>query len=804
MFKTKEEFKEQFTTRIVEHYGHALDQSNILERYMVLGEIIKDYDSVRWMSTKQYVNNTNDKQLFYFSLEFLMGRLLTNNLMNLGIYDTVKEGLVDLKIDLNELEDIESDAGLGNGGLGRLAACFMDSLASQSFVGHGQCIRYDYGLFKQKIVDNKQVEVLDHWLKFGNVWETRKPSHAVSVNFWGDVEIYRNAEGNLVANHVNAQKIQAVPYDVPIIGSSKNITNTLRLWRAEPSDDLSNNTDFNKYLKEVSEINQNLYPDDSNEHGKYLRLKQQYFFTSAGLQGIVKKHLKNYGSLDNLDKKVVIQLNDTHPVLAIPELMRILMDEHNYLWDDAFKIVTNTMAYTNHTILHEALEKWPLDYVRKLLPRVYQIIEEINRRFIKDLRVANKYDNNFIERVAIIKDGLVYMAHLAIVGSFSVNGVAKLHSDILINDALHDFYLLYPNKFNNKTNGITHRRWLLYSNPQLTNLIKDTIGDSFISDFDKLHDLMDHVDSKELQEKFMVVKNERKEILAKYIKKNLGIELNINSIFDVQAKRFHAYKRQLLNVLHIISKMHEIDKNPDFNQHHQTFFFAGKAAAAYHFAKSVIELINVVAFKVNNSLKYSKYIKVVFIPNYSVSIAEILMNAADVSEQISMAGKEASGTGNMKFMMNGALTLGTLDGANVEIDSLVERDNTIIFGNSVESVKQIKSNGYNAQEMLEENPILKEVVESLHNGYLCDDLNKFENIYEELIYHNDEYLLLADFMMYKEAQMEVQNRYADRLNWVRSCLINIAKSAYFSSDRTIRDYAKDIWKIEKVNNNEKD
>ncbi|MFV0381272.1 MAG: glycogen/starch/alpha-glucan phosphorylase [Breznakia sp.] len=798
MFKTKEEFKSIFEDRMIAHFGHDLIKSNVIERYTVLGELVKDYDSLAWKTSKEIVDQKQSKQLFYFSMEFLMGRLLTNNLMNLGIYDIVKEGLSDLDIDLNELEEMESDAGLGNGGLGRLAACFMDSLASQGYVGHGQCIRYDYGLFKQKIVDEKQVEVLDQWLKYGNVWEVRKPRHTVEVKFWGDIEMHKDDHDKIVVEHVNAQVVQAVPYDMPIIGRDTKTTNTLRLWRAEPSENMLSNSNLQHYLRAVSEINQNLYPDDSSEKGKYLRLKQQYFFTSAGLQGIVGSHVRKYGTLDNFADKVAIQLNDTHPVLGIPELMRIFMDEYAYNWDEAFDIVKRSMAYTNHTILHEALEKWPQAYIQKLVPRVYSIIEEINRRFVKHLQQDGGYDHNFISRVSIMRDGLVYMAHLAIVGSHSVNGVAKLHTEILKRDALHDFYVLYPEKFNNKTNGITHRRWLLYTNPQLRKLLESYIGSDFIKRPETLSKLMQYVDDEELHEKFWNVKKQRKIILAEYIKKHCHIEVDINAIFDVQAKRFHAYKRQLLNVLHILYLMQEIDKNPNFNRQQQVFIFAGKAAASYHFAKSVIQLINVVADKVNTNKKYNTFIKVVFIPNYSVSIAEILLNAADVSEQISMAGKEASGTGNMKFMMNGALTLGTLDGANVEIDALATREHTVIFGHTVEEVNAIKANGYNAIQFLAEHPRIQEVVEALHDGYLNDNLELFKNIYDELIYHNDEYLLLKDFMMYVEAQEQVQKRYKNRKAWIQSCLINIAKSGYFSSDRTIQEYAREIWDLEVV------
>lgn len=791
MFTNKEEFKMAFSRRMVEEYGRSLEKSHPTERYMVLGDMVRSFASIHWKEAKEKAANVQAKQVHYFSMEFLIGRLLTNNMMNLGIYEIVRDGLDDLGIDINELEDMESDAGLGNGGLGRLAACFMDSLTSQSYVGFGQSIRYEYGLFKQKIVDNKQVEVPDQWLKLGNVWEVRKPKHAVSVKFWGRIEMEKTAEGSILVHHVDAQSVEAVPYDMPIVGKNTEITNTLRLWRAEAADDIAEDSNFKHYIEDVREINQNLYPDDSDEKGKYLRLKQQYFFVSAGLQAMIKAHLRVYPDLDNFADKIVIQLNDTHPVLAIPELMRLLMDEHAYSWDEAYGIVSRSMAYTNHTILHEALEKWPINYVQKLLPRIYLIIEEINHRFVADLR-NQSYGADFIQRVGIIKDGLVHMANLAVVASMSVNGVAQLHTDILIDDVFRDFYALWPEKFNNKTNGITHRRWLAYSNPELSDLIRKTTDEEFIYNPENLEDLLPFADDEKIQEEFLAVKQIRKDILADFIEKCCGISIDSHSIFDVQAKRFHAYKRQLLNVLHIIYLMQEMDENPDFDMIPTTFIFAGKAASAYTFAKKVIELIHVLANKINQDERYSQFMKIVFIPNYNVSIAELLMNAADVSEQISTAGKEASGTGNMKFMMNGALTLGTLDGANVEIAERVGRENAIIFGHTVESVTALRQSGYNAWELLELNPRLKRVVNTLIDGSISGD---FKILYDALTYQNDEYLLLADFEMYLTAHREVQRRYQDRKAWAKSCLVNIAKSGYFSSDRTIRQYAEEIWDI---------
>ena len=795
MFQNKFQFKRDFTQRVVETYGRSVEQSHRTERYMVLGGMVRDYASIHWKESKEIAATLGAKQMVYFSMEFLIGRLLTSNLMNLGIYDVVKDGLSDLGIDINEIENMESDAGLGNGGLGRLAACFLDSLASLSLPGHGNCLRYEYGLFRQKIQNGYQIEVPDQWLRLGNVWEVRKPKHAVEVKFWGRVEMRKDEEGKVRFEHVDAEHILAVPYDMPVVGKSTDMTNTLRLWSAEASDILPANKDFRQYITELREICQNVYPDDSTEHGRFLRLKQQYFFVSAGLAAFIKGHLRIHPDLTNLPEKVVFQLNDTHPVLSIPELMRILMDDHGFDWDQAWGIVSKVMAYTNHTVMAEALEKWPVHFVQQLLPRIYMIIEEINKRFLDDVRAKFPGDEALVHRVSIIKDGQIHMANLAIVGAFSVNGVAKLHTEILINDVMKDFYLLFPDKFNNKTNGITHRRWLLYSNPQLKALLDETIGEDYAYRPEELEKLMDHVDDKMLHAKFMNVKRQRKMILAAYIKKTLNIDVDVDSIFDVQAKRLHAYKRQLLNVLHIISLIKEIENNPEFTMTPRTFIFAAKAAPAYYFAKKVIKLIHSVAAKVNDDPTYNRFLKVVFIPNYNVSIAEILMNAADVSEQISTAGKEASGTGNMKFMMNGAITLGTLDGANVEIDECVGRYYDVIFGMTVEEIDELKKKGYDAWKYYNANPRLKSVVDSLIDGTFEPNREEFKAIFDELMYRNDEYYLLADFDAYAAAQLEVQRRYLDKDYWPKMCLVNIAKSGFFSSDRTIRQYADEIWHI---------
>lgn len=797
-FKTKEDFKETFEQRCIMLYGRSVNECDTGEKFIVLGNIIRDYATINWKNSKDTINENKQKQMYYFSMEFLIGRLLTSNLMNLGIYEVVKEGLEDFGIDINALEEKESDAGLGNGGLGRLAACFLDSLASSNYAGHGNCIRYEYGLFKQKIKNNQQVEVPDQWMKLGNVWEVRKPQHAVDIKLYGNVYMYLDEDGKRIVKHENAQIIRAVPYDVPVIGKNTKLTNTLRLWSAEVADDAVDYANFEQYIHEVTAINHNVYPDDSTETGRYLRLKQQYFFVAAGLDSIVKNHLKQEGTLDNLAEKVAIQLNDTHPVLCIPELMRILLDDYRYEWDDAWKIVTETMAYTNHTVLQEALEKWPVHFIQTMLPRIYMIIEEIHNRFAFEL-----YNNYKVPELAqnmfIIKDGQVHMANLAIVGSHKVNGVAFLHTEILKYDVFKEFNQIFPDKIVNKTNGITHRRWLAYSNPQLTNLLKSYIGDNFINDPFELEKLVQFVDDEKLQKQFMQVKLERKAILAAYIKKTLGIDIDINSIIDVQAKRLHAYKRQLLNVLHIIHLYQEAKTNPEFIMYPRTFIFAAKAAPAYYFAKKVIELIHCIADKVNNDPAVNKFFKVVFIPNYSVSIAEILMNAADVSEQISTAGKEASGTGNMKFMMNGAITLGTLDGANVEIVEQVGFENAVIFGLRANEVEDLnKARSYRSFDLYNEDKTIHKVVDSLIDGTFHTNKDEFKVIFEELIFRNDEYYVLKDFHAYLEAQKEVERKYNSE-GWARLCLYNIAKSGYFSSDRTIAEYAKEIWNLRKVN-----
>ena len=715
MFSNKEQFKSEFTKRAVEKYGRAVEELHISEKYLLLGDMVKDYASFNWKESKEVCARESKKQLTYLSMEFLIGRLLTNNLMNLGIYDVAKYGLKDLNINIDDLENIESDAGLGNGGLGRLAACFIDSLVTLNYPGHGNTLRYEFGFFKQKIKDNHQVEVPDQWMKYTNVWETYKPKHAVEVKFYGKVKV-DFIDGECKYSLVDAECVRAVPYDIPVIGYKTKTTNTLRLWSAEPSEEkLPLNKSFGQYLNEIRQICQCLYPDDSTEEGKLLRLKQQYFLVSSTVQSLIRAHKRVHGSLDNFAEKNVVQLNDTHPVLAIPEFMRILMDEENYGWDKAWEIVSKTFAYTNHTLLSEALEKWPCEYIRRLLPRIYMIIEELDRRCTSYVRKATDNNEVAVRKVCIIKDSMVYMANIAVWCCFSVNGVAKLHTDLLENQELRESYNLFPNKFNNKTNGVTHRRWLMYSNFKLAEMISFLIGDAWINNTtERLEDLMRFVDDNNVKNRFLEIKKENKIRLKEYIKKHNGIEIDENSIFDVQIKRIHAYKRQTLNILHVIYAYLKMKKDPKFRIHPHTFIFGGKSAPAYYLAKKIIELINAVAEVVNNDEETNKYLKVVFIENYDVSKAEIIIPAADVSEQISTAGKEASGTSNMKFMMNGAITLGTLDGANVEIVDRVGFDNAVIFGLRSEEVSKLeKERTYNSRSIYEKDKNIKMVLDTL-------------------------------------------------------------------------------------------
>lgn len=801
IFSNKEEFVNEYKSRMIAKYGRTPENAHIFEKYEILGEMVRDYAGTNWRETHEYILEKKQKQLIYFSMEFLIGRLLTNNMMNLGIYDICKEGLAELGIDIGELEDMEADAGLGNGGLGRLAACFLDSIASLGYPGHGNCIRYEYGFFKQKISNENQVELPDQWLQNGFVWEVRKPKHSVEVNFYGNAETFLKPNGEYSIRTVNSTKVSACPYDVSVVGYKNGVANNLRLWKAQPSEDnLPSNVTFDDYLRQLNELCHGLYPDDTTEHGKVLRLRQQYFFVSAGLQSAIRGYLHLGLDLHDFYKYYVFQLNDTHPILAIPELMRLLMDEHGFGWDEAWEQVTKCIAYTNHTVMPEALEKWSIQYIQNLIPRCYMIIEEINRRsliWMNEHHLSESEYNNMM----IIKDGMVRMTNLAIFTCFSVNGVAALHTEILKKETFKDFYKYFPEKFNNKTNGVTHRRWLMYSNPKLRELITSLIGDSWERNPDDLEKLLKFKDDEKVLEKLAEVKHDNKLRLASYIEKKQGIKIDTNSIVDTQIKRLHAYKRQLLNVFRIMHYYFEIKNNPEFKMEPHTFIFGAKAAPSYVFAKNIITLINAVANVVNNDPEVSKYMKVVFIENYGVSLAELIIPASDISEQISTAGKEASGTSNMKFMMNGALTLGTLDGANVEINERVGDENSFIFGLKVKDIEDIRRTGkYSPWDVYNQNEAIRRILDSLFNGPWCEGIqDRFRGIFDEIMNHNDEYFILLDFNAFLDESKKIEEYYLDKKAWNRSCLINIAMSGYFSSDRTIEQYNKDIWHLKKIN-----
>jgi starch phosphorylase len=794
MFANKEEFKYTFLQRLEMVYGKRFSESTALDQYHTLGNMIREHISNHWIQTNERNRAEHKKQVYYLSIEFLLGRLLGSYLMNLGIRDVVEEGLKELGIQLRDIEEVETDAGLGNGGLGRLAACFLDSLASLDLPGHGQGIRYKHGLFDQKIVNGYQVELPEQWLRHGNVWEVRKEDLAIEVNFWGKVNVYTE-NGRLKFRHIDAEKVMAVPYDMPVIGYDTKTVNTLRLWSAEPAK-FPMNKNVMQYKRETEAISEFLYPDDANDEGKILRLKQQYFLVAASIGSIVREYRNRYGHLKDFHQHVAIHINDTHPVLAIPELMRILLDEEEMSWEDAWYITTNTISYTNHTTLSEALEKWPVYIFKPLLPRIYMIIEEINERFCRNLWERYPGDWKRIEEMAIIAHGLVKMAHLAIVGCHSVNGVAKIHSEILKHREMKRFYEYFPEKFNNKTNGITHRRWLLKANPELATLVTEAIGTGWIKHPEQLIELKRYATDASFKEELAHVKMKRKAILAKLICEKTGIAIDETSIFDVQVKRLHAYKRQLLNVLHIMYLYNRLKADPNFTIYPRTFIFGAKASPGYHYAKRIIKLIHSLAEKVNHDKQIKGQLKVVFLENYRVSLAEKIFPAADVSEQISTASKEASGTGNMKFMINGAVTIGTMDGANIEIFERVGSDNIFIFGLTAEEVLHYYENGgYHSYEYYHHDQRIQQVVNQLVNGFFHDAYDHFEPIYDSLLAQNDQYFVLRDFASYVEAQEKVGTAYEHQEKWLEMSAINIANSGYFSSDRTIREYARDIWNI---------
>lgn len=800
----KKRFKEYFRRKMNNLYAQTLEEASNEELFNVLCCVIKDMISRDWEGSRIY----QEKAVFYFSIEFLLGRQLKSNLLNLGFEDTIRQGLNELGINLDEIVEAEPDPALGNGGLGRLAACFLDSMASVGISGHGYGIRYKYGLFEQKFVNNSQVEVPDNWLINSSYsWETVRPNRAVLVKYEGEIEMEEDDEGNLRVTHKDYIPVMAMPYDIPIIGYENECINTLRIWKSEiPTRDFGRSSlyaknqaasyeDALKYKYYAEEISQTLYPNDSNYAGKLLRLKQEYFFVSAGIQDIFRKCRRYKIKPQELPDKIAIHINDTHPALCIPEMMRILLDEEGLSWNEAWDITTRVMSYTNHTILCEALERWSEGIMKKLLPRMYMIIEEINRRYVNDLR-SKGYSEDKVKRMAIMYDGEIRMANLCIVSSYSINGVAELHTKLLKEEVLKDFYEEEPYKFNNKTNGIAHRRWLISSNPELANLITELIGNKWIKDTSQLKKLEKFVDNENVLNRLEEIKFNNKVRLANYIKENNNIEVDPNSIFDVQVKRLHAYKRQLMNILHVLCLYHEILDNMDLELDIQprTFIFGAKAAPGYYLAKCIIKLINCVADLVNNDSRVKDKIKVVFIENYGVSLAEKIIPAANVSEQISTTTKEASGTSNMKFMMNGALTLATLDGANVEICQQVGKDNMFLFGLSAKQVLDYdKYGGYSSKDLYHSNKWLRRVVDDLVNGFIPGLGKEGREIYDALITYNDEYFVLRDIDEYAEAQQRISNLYKDKIKWNKMSLINIANSGVFSSDRTINEYIEDIW-----------
>ena len=802
---TKDRIKNDFKKKLMNLYSEDITESSKLHLYLTLGSLVREYVSEKWMKTNERYSKNHVKQVYYFSMEFLIGRLLGSNLLNLGITDLCREALDDLGIDLSELEEVENDAGLGNGGLGRLAACFLDSISSLEIPGHGCGIRYGYGLFEQKIINGYQVEIPDNWLRQGNVWETRKENKAAIVKFGGTVTpVLENDK--LSFKHENYEAVLAIPYDTPIIGYNNNTVNTLRLWNAQTIDkdfdlDSFSRGEYSKAVEHkysVESISQVLYPDDTRIEGKLLRLKQQYFFVSAGIQSIIARFKKNGLPINLFDHYIAIHINDTHPSVAVAELMRILIDEENLSWEDAWKITTNTIAYTNHTILSEALEKWSIDLFKKLLPRIFMIIEEINRRFCDE--VWEKYkDERKVHDMSIISDGNVKMAYLAIVGSHSVNGVAKLHTEILKNKELSNFSDFYPFKFNNKTNGITHRRWLMKANPALSELITKTIGESWITKPDNLINLLAFSKNEDFQNSIHKIKQNNKINFAKYVKNKYGIEIDTSSIYDIQVKRLHSYKRQILNVFHILDLYYRLKDNPNLDIVPRTFFFGAKAAPGYYLAKQTIKLINTVANKINTDNSVNNKIKVFFLENYSVSLAEKIIPCADVSEQISTTTKEASGTSNMKFMMNGAVTIATLDGANVEIHDAVGDDNILIFGMKKDEVLDYEKNkNYNSYKFYNSDPRLKKILDNLINGSLGVANSEFSDIHKYLLANNDEYFVLKDFDDYIKAQGKIDQLYRNTAKWREMCICNIAHSGIFSSDNTIQQYSKEIWKTERI------
>ena len=807
----KEKFEKDLEKRIGKLYLTTLDEASDQQIYQAAASIIEDWTIDRWIESAKHFREKKSKIVYYLSMEFLMGRAFGNNLLNLGAYDDVKDALADLNIDINVLEDEERDPALGNGGLGRLAACFLDSLATLGYHAYGCGIRYHYGMFRQSIKDGYQVEKPDNWLKNIYPFELKRPEYAKEVRFGGNTRTEYDPElGKNRFIYENYSSVMAVPYDIPVLGYGNDVVDTLRIWDAEAINDFElQSFDRGDYIKAVEQenlartITEVLYPNDNHMAGKQLRLMQQYFFISASLQEAIRKFLETESDLTKLPEHAVFQMNDTHPTAAIPELMRLLMDEHGLEWDDAWAITTKCCAYTNHTIMQEALEKWPIDLFESLLPRVYQIIDEINRRFVEEIREKFPGDEKRVDEMAILYQGQVRMAYLAIVGSFSVNGVAALHTEILKNNVLKPFYEMMPEKFSNKTNGVTQRRFLLHANPLLAKWVTEKVGDGWITDLSVLSGLKKYADDPAAQEEFAQIKRKNKERLAAYILKHNGIEVDPDSLFDVQVKRLHEYKRQLLNILHVMYRYRELKKNPAADVVPRTFIFGAKASAGYETAKKIIKLINSVADVVNADPETNGKLKVIFIEDYKVSNGELIFAAADLSEQISTASKEASGTGNMKFMLNGAPTIGTMDGANVEIVEEVGRENAFIFGlSSDEVIRFEKEGGYDPAALYQHDSFLHEVLDMLIDGTFSDDPQLFRPLYDSILTdcfgRADRYFILADFRSYMEEQWQVDAAYRDKARWRRMAIMNTACAGKFSSDRTIREYAEEIWHLKSV------
>ncbi|MGM9887399.1 MAG: glycogen/starch/alpha-glucan phosphorylase [Lactococcus sp.] len=792
---TKKQFKQDFEKRLTTKFATDVEKAGPIETFAAVASVVKAYYSTIWQDDNEYKDESKKKQAYYFSIEFLPGKMLKSNLLNLGIMDTVREGLSDLGIDLDTIAEMEPDMAIGNGGLGRLGSCFLDSAASTGIPLNGNGIRYSYGLFKQKIVDGYQVELPDSWLDNGNPWEVRRSDKAFEVRFGGEVWLEEDGKGNLTPRYRNQERVLAVPYDTPMVGFENTTVNNMCLWRSEVPKDLDLRFQNLDYMRQTAMLSAELYPDDSNYDGRLLRLKQEYFFVSAGLQRLIK-HFENVNKvpITHIADFISVHINDTHPALCVPEFMRILVDEYGIEWERAWNITVKVMSYTNHTILSEALEKWPEDMVKTLLPRIYQIILEIDRRRTAEL--LPKVGAKLVHSTRIVKDGQIHMANLSIIGSHSTNGVAKLHSDLLKDVELHDFYLIYPERFNNKTNGIADRRWSQISNERLSTVLDETIGKTWRHNLNELKLLEAYKNDENTLERLQAAKFDNKLRLAAYIKEHNGITVNPDAIFDVQVKRLHAYKRQLLNVLHILKLYFDLKDQPELDVVPRVFIFGAKAAPGYHYAKSIIKAINELANLINSDKEIGDKLKVVFMENYNVSKAEIIIPAANVGEQISLASKEASGTSNMKFMLNGALTIGTLDGANIEIFEAAGKGNYFKFGLNKDEVYDYYKNGnYNARDIYEQNPVVHRILDAFIDGTIPNITAEGPEIFDSLTTYNDEYFVLRDFNDYVRAQKDLEKLYKNRTAWTKASLMNIANVGKFSSDRTIREYADDIWHI---------